>query len=248
MPEKRRSPARKPRSRPRPSRRLSAPLRRRTPTQREEWAERIAARLDIPITALGIVAVLVLIADNSVPPGSGLHLAFSVAEIVFIAAFTLEFVLRVIIAPSTWTFPRRNWWQMIFIVLPFFRALRAFSRSARVARLASSSARAARPARARLGSRITWLATVTVTVILASSQLLFDYGPKTSYPEALHDTALATLGGEPINEHGFVPETLEILLIVYQIVIFAALAGALGAFFVEGRLNGGTAASARAAQ
>lgn len=223
-------------------RKLAVPGRRvlgRPPTERELTAERIAARLDIPFTALGIVAVLVFVAERSSPPGSGLRRVLLILGLLMVLAFVFEFVLRVIIAPSTGAFLRRNWWQLIFLVLPFFRVFR-ISRATRLARLASSSIGPTRSARGKLTSRLAWVGTVTASVILASSELLDAYGQPTTYPQALHDAALATLGGEPIGRDGAVPQVLEVFLILYSVVVFAALAGTLGAFFIEDRLDDGS--------
>ncbi len=80
----------------------------RTPTEREELAERVAARLDIPISAAGVLLVLVLIADNTTPPDSRLTVVWTVAGWVLWALFVFEFVLRLVIAPSALAFLRRN--------------------------------------------------------------------------------------------------------------------------------------------
>ncbi len=210
---------------------------RQPPTEREEWEERLAAKLDMPVTVLGIVLVLVLIADNLTPSGSRLRLAFDIVEIVGLVVLVFEFVLRVRVAPSTGEFLRRNWWQLIFVILPFFRPLRLLSRTARIARVAAASARASRSGAARLGGRVAWLIAITITVILASSQLLFEYGPHTTYPDALHDTAIATFGGQVLGSEGVVSETLEVFLILYSVVVFGAAAAVLGAFWVEGRID-----------
>jgi voltage-gated potassium channel len=74
---------------------------------------------------------------------------------------------------------------------------------------------------------------VTIVVILASSQLLFELGDYRTYADALEDAALATIAGEP-----FVPEhaalrVIQIIVVAYSIVVFAALAGTVGAFLLE---------------
>lgn len=208
-------------------------LRTSSSNEREEAAEELACRLDIPFTLVGILFVLVVLAEGLTPRTSGLKTVFEVASWVIWATLALEFALRLIIAPSAGRFLQRNWWQLVFLVIPFLRFLRAFGRGARLARLASSSVRATRTAAAKLSSRIAWLAALTMTVVLAASQLLYEYGPRTTYPQALHDTAIATVGGEPIGRDGAVAQTLEVVLIIYSVVVFAALAGALGAYFLE---------------
>ena len=212
-----------------------AALRTRSPTEREELAERLARRLDGPITAAGIVLVLVVVADNMTPPASKLKTAWSFLTWALWALFAIEFVLRLVIAPSALAFLRRNWWQLVFLALPFLRFLRAFSRTARLARVASTSVRTTRTAGRTLAGRIGWLVGIAVSTILASSQVLYEYGPDMSYPRALHDATLGAIGGEPIDAPGALADAVEIVLAIHAAVVFAALAGSLGAYFLERR-------------
>jgi voltage-gated potassium channel len=89
--------------------------------------------------------------------------------------------------------------------------------------------------RLQLSGRIGWLGVVTGVVVLASSQLLYVLEAYSSYGEALHAAALATVTGEPLTAAGGVARLVEVVLAVYSVVVFATLAGALGAFFLERR-------------
>lgn len=211
------------------------PKTRRTPTQREQLAERIASRLDIPITVAGVVLVIVVVADNLTSSGSPLKPVWTAAGWALWGVFAIEFGLRLVIAPSTATFLRRNWWQLGFLVVPFLRFLRSFTRAARLARVASTSVRTTRTAGRTLAGRVGGLAGVTVATVLGSSEVLFEYGPGLSYPRALHETTLAAVSGETLEATGAVADGLEIILAVHATVVFAALAGSLGAFFLERR-------------
>ncbi len=222
-----------------------AALRAKSPTEREELAERLAGRLDGPITAAGIVLVLVVVADNMTPPGSTLKTAWSFLTWALWALFAIEFALRLVIAPSALAFLRRNWWQLVFLALPFLRFLRAFSRTARLARVASTSVRTTRTAGRTLAGRIGWLVGLAVSTILGSSQILYEYGPGMSYPRALHDATLGAIGGEPIDAPGALADAVEIVLAIHAAVVFAALAGSLGAYFLERRPPGGPGADGR---
>lgn len=208
-------------------------------TDRERLAESIAAWLDVPLTVAGVLLVLVIVADGVTPAGSGWKSVWLVAGWVLWALFALEFLLRVVIAPSTTAFLRRNWWQLAFLAVPFLRFLRAFTRSARVARAVSTSVRGTRTAARQLTSRVAWLASVTLGVVLASGQVLYEYGPGLTYGSSLHRAALAAVSGEPVGAEGTVVATMDIALALYATVFFAALAGALGAFFLGGRREPG---------
>ncbi len=158
------------------------PALRGAPSEREELAERIASRLDIPITAAGVLLVLVVVAHNITPAGSPLGLLWTAASWALWGLFAMEFALRLVIAPSTPTFLRHNWWQLAFLAVPFLRFLRAFTRAARLARVASTSVRTTRTAGRTLAGRVGWLVGVTVATVLASSEIPFEYGPDVSYP------------------------------------------------------------------
>jgi hypothetical protein len=44
--------------------------------------------------------------------------------IVIALAFLVEFVARAVVAPETWPFLRKHWWEVGLIALPFLRCLR----------------------------------------------------------------------------------------------------------------------------
>lgn len=212
-----------------------APVLEREMTPREQLAERIAAHLDVPVTVGGILLVLVVIADRSTPPGTHLSTVWTVASWSLWALFVLEFVLRAVIAPSTADFLKRNWWQAVFLVLPFLRFLRGLSRSARLARAVTTSVRGSRTAARNLSGRLGLLVSATLGVVLAGTEVLYEFGSPDSYPDALHDVALGAISGEPLGQPGPVAAWLEVALALYATVFFAALAGSWGAFFLERR-------------
>ncbi len=205
--------------------------------EREELAERIADRLDIPITAAGVVFLLLVLVETISAPQGGIGTVFAVASWVLWALFVAEFLVRLVIAPSTSTFLRRNWWQLIFLAVPalrFVRALRVL-RAARVGRVLSSAVRSTRTAGRKLSSRLAALGVVTLVVVLATSQLLFELGEYDSYADALDDAALATISGEPFFPEHAALRVVQIVVVAYSVVVFAALAGTMGAFLLERR-------------
>jgi voltage-gated potassium channel len=218
-----------------PAGRYRRPIRDRRDDDREDLAERIADRLDMPITAAGVVFLLLVLAETISEPTGTVGAVFSVASWVLWALFVGEFVLRLVIAPSASTFLKRNWWQLIFLAVPalrFVRALRVL-RAARVGRVLSSAVRSSRTAGRKLSSRLAALGVVTVVLILASSQLLFELGDYDSYGDALDDAALATISGEPFFPEHAALRVVQVVVIAYSVVVFAALAGTVGAFLLE---------------
>lgn len=209
----------------------------RSRAEREELAERIADRLDIPITAAGAVFLLLVLAETISDPQGAIGTLFTVASWVLWGLFVAEFVLRLVVAPSTSAFLRRNWWQLLFLAVPalrFVRALRVL-RAARVGRVLSSAVRSSRSAGRQLSSRLASLGVVTLVVVLAASQLLFELGDYRTYGDALDDAALATIAGEPFGPEHAALRVVQLVVVAYSVVVFAALAGTVGAYLLERR-------------
>lgn len=222
----------------------TAKLRLKPAGERELLAHEIASRMDGPMTVLGIIFLLLVLAETLARPQGPLGLAFGIASWALWLAFVAEFAVRAVVAPSTSGFLRRNWWQVLFLILPFLRFARVFSRFrvGRLGRVISSGVRSGRSARAALSSRLGWLAALTVIVILAASQTLYELGQIRNYGRALYQAALATIVGEPIPNPSGVVALLNVALGLYSVIVFAALAGMLGAFFLEGPKSGSAAA------
>ncbi len=207
--------------------------------EREEIAAAIVEELDRPMAALGIVFLLLVLAETLIDPQGAIGTTFQVVTWLIVAVFTAEFLLRLYVAPSRGKFLRRNWPQIVFLILPFLRVLRVlrglrFLRFGRAGRILSSALRVTRTAGRRLRGRIAWLATVTATVVLASSQLLYEFGDVERYSEALYRAAMATVTGEPTTVEG-IGRVLDVVLGGYSVVVFATLAGIVGAFLIERR-------------
>lgn len=201
-------------------------------------AEQIAGKLDRPMGVLGVIFLFVVL-GQVLAKDPALATTFAVLGWVFWAVFVAEFLLRAYIARFGAAFWRRNWWQIVFLALPFLRFLRALTllRMARIARLGgvlSASVRGTRSTGRLLSSRLGWLVAVTAVVILASSQAHFLLTPGLDYSDALYQASMATITGNGLETRG-AGRFLEVALAIYSVVVFATLAGSLGAFFLERR-------------
>ncbi|GAA4283740.1 hypothetical protein GCM10022261_12710 [Brevibacterium daeguense] len=203
-------------------------------------AEALAARLDRPMGFLGVLFLFVVLGQLLVTePGWSRILA--ITGWISWALFVAEFVLRAYIARFATAFWRRNWWQVIFLLIPFLRffrglqALRALrvTRLARVGGIVSAGVRGSRSAERLLSSRIGWLAAVTLVVILASSQLLYAVGSYTDFSTVLHEAAMATITGSGISATDAFSKVMQVVLAVYSVAVFATLAGSLGAYYLR---------------
>jgi voltage-gated potassium channel len=198
--------------------------------------EGLARRLDKPMGVLGLVFVL-LVLGQSLAREAWLVTTLTIVGWLFWAVFVAEFAFRALRARDRRRFWARNWWQVLFLVLPFLRFARALRllRAARVGGVLSAAVRGSRSAGRLLYGRVGWLTAITGVVVLASSQLLYVLGAYDSYGTALHDAALATITGQPLTAGHGAARFLEVVLAVYSVAVFATLAGALGAYFLENR-------------
>ncbi len=207
----------------------------RSEVEREIWADELLDRLTPVMSALSVVFVLVVIGESLATSGTTLSLGLTVAGWLIWLIFVAEFLARLVVAPKTAEFLKRNWWQVVFLVLPFLRFLRLIRtiRLLRAGRVLSSAVRSSRSARRVLGSRVGWLAVVSAITALGSSQLLYEFEVFDRYGDALHAAALATITGEPIAQPDGFAKVLDVALAAYSVVVFAALAATLGAYFLE---------------
>jgi voltage-gated potassium channel len=196
--------------------------------------EGLAHRLDKPMGVLGLVFVLVAL-GQSLAREPWLVTTLAALGWLLWAVFVGEFAYRALSARDRARFWRRNWWQLIFLALPFLRFARALRllRAARVGGVLSAAVRGSRSAGRLLSGRIGWLGAVTGVVVLATSQLLYVVGAYDSYGPALHEVALATVSGEPLTADGGLARLLDVALAVYSVAVFATVAGALGAYFLQ---------------
>lgn len=203
--------------------------------EREIWADELVDRLTPVMSALSVVFVLVVLGESLATRGTHLSSGLTVAGWLIWLIFVAEFTARLVVAPKTAEFLKRNWWQVAFLLLPFlriFRLIRTF-RFLRTGRVLSSAVRSSRSAGLLLGSRVGWLAVVSAITALGSSQLLYEFEVFDRYGDALHAAALATITGEPLAQPDGFAKVLDVALAAYSVVVFAALAATLGAYFLE---------------
>ncbi|MER7898808.1 hypothetical protein ABTX62_22540 [Streptomyces sp. NPDC096046] len=205
---------------------------------RDQLARDLLERLTPVMSGLGLLFLLVVIAERLVAPESAASTALAVVGWVLWGVFAAEFATRLVLASHRGRFLRTNWWQVIFLVLPFLRVFRLLKslRLIRTGRVLSSTVRSSRSAGRLLGDRAAWLSMVTLIVILAASELLYELdGAHGSYASTLHATALMTISGQPLRTATAYGTVLEVLLAVYSAVVVAALAGTFGAYFIDKR-------------
>lgn len=214
------------------------------PTRRERLSVVLERHLDVPMAVLAI-AWTALVAYELVAPAAQRDELRVVGNVLW-GVFVLEFLAKLIISGHPFRYIRRRWPSVLFLALPALRAVRVVGvlrglRVLPVARVVGSSYRTIGTARTLLSGRLIFLAVTTVAIMFAGAQLLFlteadGRGGGQRLGEALWWSANLVVSGSYLFE----PETLPgravaLLLSGYAVVVFASLAAALGAFFVEQR-------------
>lgn len=215
------------------------------PTRRERLSVIIERRLDVPMAVLAL-AWAALVAYELVAPAAQRGELRTLGNVLW-AIFVLEFLVKLVISGRPLRFLRRRWPSVLFLALPalrtfrVIRALRAL-RVLPVARVVGSSYRAIGTARTLLSGRLAFLAATTAAVIFGGAQLLFlveagrRVGGGQSLGEALWWSANLVISGSYLFEPQTLPgRGVALLLSGYAVVVFASLAAALGAFFIEQR-------------
>lgn len=193
--------------------------------------KRFERRLDWTMGVLALLFLVVVLAEPLVRH-RGLSRALTNSVYVLWAAFIAEFLLRIWIAPDRRQFLKRNWWRIIILAVPVLRtfALLRALRIAVIAQLISSVVRGSRSVQL-LSGRLIRLVVFTAIIVLVATHLVYISGGYPSYLQALHDTAITAIVGQPLIQNGAVGEVVEVALAAYSVLVFATLAGSIGAFF-----------------
>lgn len=216
------------------------------PSRRERLAALIEGRLDIPMAVLAVVWAA-LIAYDLVAPAS-IRAELSLAGTIIWGIFVAEFVVKLAVSGRPLRYLRRHWPSVVFLVLPalrLFRVLRAVRalRALPAARVLGSSYRAVGTARNLLQGRLTFLLAATGIAVFSSAQMLYllersRSGGVDSLGDALWwSVNLALTGTLVFDPVTLIGRLLAIVLSAYSVVVFASVAAALGAFFIEARVE-----------
>jgi hypothetical protein len=116
----------------------------------DELRDRVEHRFHWPMIVLALAILPLLAIEVWRQPTGPLKLAIEVGFGVIWLAFVVEFVWKIAIAESRIEYVRRNWFDLVIILLPLLRPLRAFratqgiARSTRVFRLRGVGMKCAR--------------------------------------------------------------------------------------------------------
>lgn len=219
---------------------------RDNPTAREELREKLDRYLDLPLALASVVVVLLVIIQLTgevVEPWSG---RLEVLSWGLWSLFFLEFLVKFALAPVKRHYLRKNWLDVLVVLLPFLKFLRLArvlraTRALPIFRLLVFGGRGSQSTlvllrRRRLGQ----LAIVSAMVILVGASIGYliesdapgttieDFGDALWWSGAL----VTTVGSElyPVTAAGRI---LAFLLMLYAIGVFSYFIGAIASVLVD---------------
>jgi voltage-gated potassium channel len=212
----------------------------------ERWLAVQTERWDPLMAWLGIVFALLAVFQLADPGLSGSwNRVLDVTTWVIWVVFVVDFVAKLVAAPSALRFLRVHWLAAIMLLVPTLRVLRfgallRLGRALPAARVVTTSYRATGVARTLLRSRTSYLAAIAGVVMLATAQLGWlverPHGTFASFGDALiwAATSVIALQGDPV------PVTVAgrlVMLAAFAVglVLVATLAGTVGAYLLEER-------------
>lgn len=222
------------------------PRRDRDEAGYERWLARQTERLDPAMAFLGIVFTLLTAFQLADPQLSqGWSRGLDAGMWTLWGAFVIDFLAKLLAAPSAVRFVRRHWLAVLMLLIPTLRLLRfgallRIGRALPAARVVSTSYRATGVARQLLRSRTSYLAAVAAVVALAVAELAWlaerGHGTFDSFGDALLWSAgtVIAMQGDPLPQSAAARLTMLAGFAV-GLVLVATLAGTVGAYLLEER-------------
>ncbi len=214
--------------------------------RRQEALERFERAVELPLLILALTMIPLLVLPLLLVLPSGVEATFVAADWFIWAAFAFEYVVRLALSPSRWRFVRKEWPDLLIVVLPFLRPLRVV-RSARALRLLRLGRLAAvlgevgqEGKRLLVRHHLHYALLVILVVILGSAALVFAVeeghgGSIDSFGDALWwaATTVTTVGyGDtfPVTAAG---RGVAVFLMVAGITLFGLLTANIATFLIE---------------
>jgi voltage-gated potassium channel len=221
-----------------------------TRDRRAEALERFEKAVELPLLLLAVAIVPLLVVPLLVDVSPGVEQALLAVDWAIWAVFAFEYVVRLGLTRRRWRFVRREWPDLLIIVLPFLRPLRLV-RSARALRLLRLTRLVAFLGEFEQGTRrlkrhgLHYALAVGMVVVIGAAALIYaveegSEGDIDSFGDALWwaITTITTVGyGDtfPVTPAG---RGIAAFLMITGIALFGVLTANVAAFFIEGREEG----------
>ena len=198
-------------------------------------------RTDAPLLWLAVVFLVVLLLPLVVNLDPWAQTALSVVSAAIWAAFALDYLARLFLAPQRWHYVRTHPLDLLVIALPLLRPLRAL-RLLRLARVGSLLGLAHRRAHRSLHARVSAYVVATVLVVIGVSAVAMvdaERGAEdaniTTLPDALWwaATTVTTVGyGDRYPTTGL-GRLIAVVLMIVGIALLGVITATVAAFFVS---------------
>lgn len=213
---------------------------------RRQALERFERAVELPLLVLALLMVPLLVVPLAVDLSPSVERAVVAADWLIWAAFAFEYVVRLALTENRRRFVRREWPDLLIVVLPFLRPLRIVRsaralRLLRLGRLVAVLGEAGQEARRLLvRHRLHYTLLVTLIVVVGTAALMLavedgSAGAIDGFDDALWwaITTVTTVGyGDtfPVTSAG---RGIGAFLMVAGIALFGVLTANLAAFLLE---------------
>lgn len=205
--------------------------------KREQLREGLDRWFEVPLAVAAVALIGLLLVDLVHDPAPPWDQYIEWTGLVIWGLFVVEFGIRVMLSSDRSRYLRAHWLDALAVALPPLRILRGL-RAVQVLVYGSRGASELmeRLRRRRLGK----LAVVTLFVGLSGAALLYiaeaghPQTPIRSFGDAIYWTTVAVISGEGgLGLASIGGRVVELLMVVYSVVIFSYLVGAVASLWIE---------------
>ena len=220
---------------------------RDSPERREQALHRFERQIELPMLVLSLAIIPLLLIPLLVDLSHPVEETFVALDWAIWAAFAIEYVVRLYLAPAKGAFVRRNLFDLLIVALPFLRPLRVV-RSARALRILRASRAATFLGRAGQSAReivtrhkLHYVLLVGMAIVLLGAVLTmeFERGARGASIHSFSDalwwavSTAGTLGAareSPVTVGG---RAVSVVLMLLGLGVFGLLAASFASFFVR---------------
>ena len=209
--------------------------------------ERFSRAVDGPMMILALAMIPLIVVPLIMDLSPGMDRTLVAIDYLIWAAFTVEYVVKLCLAPDRWRFVKANIPDLVIVVVPMLRPLRILRgarllRLLRLARLVAFAVEGLHEVRDVLRRRgLSWVLLIALALNLIAAALVLSFERDTpngnihSYPDALWwaVTTITTVGyGDrfPMSPAG---RGVAVVLMVSGIALFGVITASIAAYFVE---------------
>jgi voltage-gated potassium channel len=214
---------------------------------RGEAFERFSRAVDGPMMVLALTMIPLIVVPLVIDLPPALDRALLAVDYMIWAAFAVEYLIKLYLAPERWRFVKANLPDLVLVVVPMLRPLRVLRsarllRLLRLARLVAFAVEGLQEGREILRRRgLSWVLLIVLALNLVAAALVLTFerdlpnGNIHSYPDALWwaVTTITTVGyGDrfPLSPAG---RGVAVVLMVSGIAVFGVITASIAAYFVE---------------